>query len=590
MDTLKFFCFCLLAMLFGFASNMSATTYRLQRVTSVEDGGKYVFEQAGYVMSNSLTGSSSSTSLQTTNSFNTVGLSGTEAYVWTLESDDDSFKMKNNNKTGEKYLANPSSTALSFASSSSATVWSFSFQSDGTAFIATGSGLSQRRLAIESSALSKTSYKCYDRGYWANQPHAIVVYKLVSEEKLSPALGFNNKFIKYLKGNGLSIPSLSKASGIEGTVVYSSTNSKVATVDSSTGEVSIVGAGHALITASISKSASYDAGEATYTIVVMDGNGTASKPYSVADFFSGFVGYTSMCVQGYIAGSAYSQNNVYGFNMEDASTDEYVAIAEERDVVTTSNTIPIRLSTTELQNTYGLMTHPEMRGTRHVFYGSIGALLNSQGVTATTVSISTSHPVTISSYKYATYRTTEKLNFTDTGVSAYTAAIDGNNVKLTKISDGIVDTGLGVVLYSDAARTYDIPVTADPATVTNTGLLISDGTSATKDNNTYVLGKKKDGDGNDIVGFYRWVGNASLPAGRVYLNGSSAGSGGSSSARDYLEFMFDDEGTTGVDGVVKRAEIKDKSYYDLQGRRVAHGQQPTAKGLYIVNGKKIVIK
>ena len=193
--------------------------------------------------------------------------------------------------------------------------------------------------------------------------------------------------------------------------------------------------------------------------------------------------------------------------------------------------------------------------------------------------------VTISNYKYATYRTTEKLDFTGTGVSAYTAAIDESNVKLTKIGDGIVNTGLGVVLYSETAGTYDIPVTTVDASVTSTGLSISDGTSATKANMTYVLGKK-----NNVVGFYRWVGTASLPAGRVYLNGSNTGSSGSSSARDYLEFMFDDEGTTGVDGVVKRAEIKDKSYYDLQGRRVAHGQQPTAKGLYIVNGKKVVVK
>ena len=30
--------------------------------------------------------------------------------------------------------------------------------------------------------------------------------------------------------------------------------------------------------------------------------------------------------------------------------------------------------------------------------------------------------------------------------------------------------------------------------------------------------------------------------------------------------------------------------YDLQGRRIANGQQPTAKGVYIINGKKMVIR
>ena len=46
----RIFNFFLLVMFFGIASSVSATTYRLQRVTSVEAGKKYVFEQAGYVM------------------------------------------------------------------------------------------------------------------------------------------------------------------------------------------------------------------------------------------------------------------------------------------------------------------------------------------------------------------------------------------------------------------------------------------------------------------------------------------------------------------------------------------------------------
>lgn len=44
--------------------------------------------------------------------------------------------------------------------------------------------------------------------------------------------------------------------------------------------------------------------------------------------------------------------------------------------------------------------------------------------------------------------------------------------------------------------------------------------------------------------------------------------------------------TTGIENAVKSEEIKDKGYYDLQGRRIA---QPT-KGLFIVNSKKVVVK
>ena len=57
----------------------------------------------------------------------------------------------------------------------------------------------------------------------------------------------------------------------------------------------------------------------------------------------------------------------------------------------------------------------------------------------------------------------------------------------------------------------------------------------------------------------------------------------SSGARSFIS-LFDDE-TTGVE-TVNREPLTVNQYYDLQGRRVA---QPT-KGLYIVNGKKVIIK
>jgi hypothetical protein len=52
-----------------------------------------------------------------------------------------------------------------------------------------------------------------------------------------------------------------------------------------------------------------------------------------------------------------------------------------------------------------------------------------------------------------------------------------------------------------------------------------------------------------------------------------------------LSIVFDGE-TTGISTVKTDADTKDAAVYDLQGRRV---MQPT-KGLFIVNGKKVVIK
>lgn len=562
----RIFNFFLLVMFFGIASSVSATTYRLQRVTSVENGQKYVFEQGGRVLDASI----SSNQLQTTTVYGLKGLSGAETYVWQLS------YVTNKGYTIKKasqslYLNNNSSNAINLENNSSH-YWSFLPQVDGTMIIKSHD--QSKFLGATSSKVS--SYGCYDEariyGYY---PHSIVIYKLVEETKTSADLHFvNNCFVKFIKGESYSAPVLKTAEGFDGTITYSSSNTKVATVDASTGEVTIVGTGRALITASSAATTTYDAGEATYTLLVMGGDGTADKPYCVSDMNSGYLLPESYkYVSGYIVGY-YTSNGVF---KDQADDDQCMAIADERDGISSAEIALVELKTGTPRTNYGLKSHPDELGKRVKAYGRLYMLRKKTSVDfVESLSFADRYPVTISKYKYATYRTTEKLDFTGTGVLAYTAAIDGSSVKLTKISDGIVDTGLGVVLYSGTAGTYDIPVTTAAATVTNTGLLISDGTSATKEANTYVLGKKK-----DVVGFYRWIGAGSLPAGRAYLNG------GASAARDYLEFAFDDEATGMRDAVHHdKVEIRTDVVYDLQGRRVA---QP-GKGLYIVNGKKIVIK
>ena len=89
----------------------------------------------------------------------------------------------------------------------------------------------------------------------------------------------------------------------------------------------------------------------------------------------------------------------------------------------------------------------------------------------------------------------------------------------------------------------------------------------------YVLAKKTKG-----YGFYRWTGD-DLGAGRVYLPVEATVAG----AHEYFGFIED--GTTAIQSIDDfKANVG--PFYDLQGRRV---DNPT-KGIYIVNGKKIVIK
>ena len=96
----------------------------------------------------------------------------------------------------------------------------------------------------------------------------------------------------------------------------------------------------------------------------------------------------------------------------------------------------------------------------------------------------------------------------------------------------------------------------------------------------YILNKK-----NGVVGFYK-AADRTVAANKAYLRTTSA----PSASAGAMSFSFE-EGTTGIkeDGIVKRENwTADAEWYDLQGRKLSN--IPTVSGLYIVNGKKVVIK
>lgn len=182
-----------------------------------------------------------------------------------------------------------------------------------------------------------------------------------------------------------------------------------------------------------------------------------------------------------------------------------------------------------------------------------------------------SKSVTITSAEYATYCGNKALNFDGVGIKAFTATDGETSVKLNEITSSKVPANTPVVLYKAGAdgTAINVPViaSADDPEGTN-DLRVSDGTSAAG-NGIYVLAKK-----NGVVGFYPWTNTESLSSGKIYLQ--------SASSAPFLG--FDGEGTTAIQDIERT--INDNQYYTLDGRRVA---EPT-KGLYIINGKKVVIK
>lgn len=178
--------------------------------------------------------------------------------------------------------------------------------------------------------------------------------------------------------------------------------------------------------------------------------------------------------------------------------------------------------------------------------------------------------ITISAAGWATYSSNYPLDFTGvTTLTAYTATKEGSVVKFNKVT-GKVPANTGLLVKGETAN---VPVCASAEAVEN--LLVGVTAETVKDANTvFVLMK-----GSKGIGFYKNTNDFTLRANSAYLPAEAV------PTTDARAFIALDDETTGI-ADVKAVKEDTESMFDLQGRKIA---KPT-KGLYIVNGKKIVVK
>jgi hypothetical protein len=165
---------------------------------------------------------------------------------------------------------------------------------------------------------------------------------------------------------------------------------------------------------------------------------------------------------------------------------------------------------------------------------------------------------------YATFSSI--MNVDMTGVTAYAAKVNDGKVVLAPVTEVPANNA---VIIEAAAGTYNLTNIESAAAIADNELKVSNGTVA-GDGTIYVLANK-----NSVPGFYKLANGEKVPAGKAYLKVTSQ------SAPEFLPF---DGNTTGIESV-KSVESKGQ-FFNLAGQRVA---QP-AKGLYIVNGKKVIFK
>lgn len=191
--------------------------------------------------------------------------------------------------------------------------------------------------------------------------------------------------------------------------------------------------------------------------------------------------------------------------------------------------------------------------------------------------------VTIGDDGIATFSSSKNLDFTRSGITAYYAsAVTTGSVTLT--ATATTWNYCGYILKGDEGK-YTIRVVSDseasyPA-ATYLKAQVSEGNveASTTGKYRYIFAKKTEGDAN--IGFYKLTADHTLGAKKAYLE-TETDITPTSGAR--VALIFDDDTTTGI-ADLKNA-MNDSFYYNLNGMRV---ERPS-KGLYIRNGKKIIVK
>ena len=183
-------------------------------------------------------------------------------------------------------------------------------------------------------------------------------------------------------------------------------------------------------------------------------------------------------------------------------------------------------------------------------------------------------PVTITSVGWASTCLPVAVTIPD-GVTAFRAEIDGDVVNLTSIDDAI-PANTPVVLKG-TANTYDFTTTTAGALVDENEL---EGTTATVAvsslSSDYIYYTLRKTSGENKAGFYQKT-EGNIQGFRAYLKVSA-----SSGVRAFMIHESDDT-TTGIENALG-AKVNVDNCYDLQGRRITAPK----KGLYIVNGKKVM--
>ena len=192
--------------------------------------------------------------------------------------------------------------------------------------------------------------------------------------------------------------------------------------------------------------------------------------------------------------------------------------------------------------------------------------------------------ISISSVGMATYCSPYDLDFSHVAnLKAYIITgydWQGKRVYATRVYD--VPAGIGIYLVGDEG-VYDVPRGASTSYYTNmlVGTLEETWIEPTDGDFTNL---RLTGTSPQNASFKTFTQGRTFSANRAYLQIPTALLNTSANA---VDIVFDDE-TDGIDGISQNVGETDNNWFTLDGRKLSG--KPTTKGVYVVNGRKVVVK
>lgn len=413
----------------------------------------------------------------------------------------------------------------------------------------------------------------------------------VQDNRTTPTLTFDKESYTFDLGATVA-PFTNQLTAPEGVTVVYSSNSEIATVNETTGEVTVntAAVGKATITATFAGNETYAPATVTYTIEV-------KKPMSppTFDFTQSENDYGSGATpdENYIETSTWtsgkvkmvtSKGNSQGFRWWQ-KTDGTVLRSYDGCSLTISVNKGLLINSIEFDGVIsgfaadkGTLKSGKWTGSAQTVTFSFSAKKDIKSITVTyekdaTFTLET---LTTAASGFATYAAGYDVNYSALGLTTYAIAIDEahNKVSYNRF-EGVVPAGKAVLVQGTASTPYELTPAEGAADETfTTDLKASDGTVTAADDKIYAFGTL-----NGKSGFKLVTNGIAIPAKKGYLQLT-----GTTAAKPTF-FAFDGIGT-GISHIEADAALENAAMYNLAGQRV----DKSYKGVVIVNGKKMLRK